>query len=40
MQRSEIKDAFDESVVPWSKSLLLYFKQSCMKTTVNKKIEL
>ena len=38
MQCSEIKDEFDERIVPWAKSILLYCKQSCMKTTAIKKV--
>lgn len=38
MQRSEIKDEFDEDFIPWAKAVMLYCKQSCMKTTAIKTI--
>ena len=38
MQHSEIKDEFDEKIVSWAKAIMLYSKQSCMKTTAIKKI--
>lgn len=38
MQRSEIKEEFDEQIISWAKAIMLYSKQSCMKTTAIKKI--
>ena len=38
MQRPEIKEEFDEVIIPWAKAIMFYSKQSCTKTTSIKKI--
>ena len=38
MQRSQMKEEFDENIISWAKAIMLYSKQSCMKTTAIKKL--
>lgn len=38
MNRPELKDEFDEDFVSWAKSVMVYAKKSCIKTTAIKKI--